>query len=98
MRLPITLRDAICSNEMETICAELTAHPDTNLEQLDACLVLAMPQGNEEIIKLLLQLGAQLDHESTRAAIEREDASILQLLVESGWDMNTTKYGRTPLQ
>jgi hypothetical protein len=98
MSIPTTLRSAINSNDIQSIRAELAAHPNIGSEQLNTCLVLAMPQGHMEVIKLLLQLGAQLDHESSRSIIEREDPAVLQLLVESGWDMNTTEFGRTAVQ
>jgi hypothetical protein len=99
MSLSVAMQRAFRSNELATIEAEVAKLPSaTRQEELNTCLTLAMPQGSIEMIELLVNLGARLDQHSLYAAIRREDPSLLQLLVDSGWDINSNNFERPAIQ
>lgn len=51
-----------------------------------------------ETIDALVKWGAKMTEESFYAAIDRGDPALLQLMVENGWDVNSTEYGPTALE
>jgi hypothetical protein len=50
------------------------------------------------IIELLLRLGAKVNVLSLESAIEREEPTVLQVLVDHGWDINSTEFEDTAIQ
>jgi hypothetical protein len=71
---------------MQSILDEMPA--DQARGELDAGLSIAMPKNSLAAIQLLLQYGANLDHDSFRAALTREEIAVFQLLLDCGWDIN----------
>jgi len=51
-----------------------------------------------ETIDGLVKWGAKMMEESFYAAIDRGNPALLQLMVENGWDVNSTEYGPTALE
>ncbi|KAH7063893.1 ankyrin repeat-containing domain protein [Paraphoma chrysanthemicola] len=97
MSLSTSLHDAIVGNDMESLRAELTSHPNIGRKQLDACLALAMPSSHMDVIKVLLHVGARLNYRAFCAMIAREDPNVFQLLVDFGWDIDSTQFESTAL-
>jgi hypothetical protein len=98
MTLSPAMHRAFESNQSAVVEAEAAKLlPATRQEELDTCLGLAMPSGSMEMIELLLNLGAKLDVHSLHAAIKREDPSLFQLLVDSGWNVNSDEFNRPPV-
>jgi hypothetical protein len=57
-----------------------------------------MPQGSIQTIKTLLNLGAKVDVLSIHSAIVRGEPTVFQLLVDSGWDINSTEFESATVQ
>jgi hypothetical protein len=94
-----TLQEAIRHNNLDAIEANLARSPTTKRqEELNESLVLAMPNGTLDTIKLLLVLGAKLKRTSFLRAVAREEVAVFQLLVEAGWDIDSTEYQRSAVQ
>jgi hypothetical protein len=93
------LQDAIGSNNPAGIESSLSECSATNRQdELNASLVQAMPHGSLETIQLLLTLGAKLKSTSFYSAIAREDAAMLQLLIDFGWDIDSTEFELSAIQ
>jgi hypothetical protein len=93
MRLSVDIQRAFQSNDLAAIEAEVAKLPKARRqEELNTCLALAMPHGSMEMIRFLLNLGAKLEVTALDAALEREDPGLLQLLVASGWNVNSRDF------
>jgi hypothetical protein len=46
----------------------------------------------------LLLLGAKLKEASFHRAVAREEAAVFQLLIEAGWDIDSTEYEMSAVQ
>jgi hypothetical protein len=93
------LHDAIQSNDLSRIESSLSDWPSASRQdELNASLVMAMPQGSLETIKLLLTLRAKLKSASFHSAVVREDAAVFELLIESGWDIDSTEFELSAVQ
>jgi hypothetical protein len=89
--LTSTLQDVIRWNEFELIDVNLTKTPTATREaELVECLNLAMPKSSMETIQVLLDLGAKLSVHSLGLAVAREEPKVFQMLLDSGWDINST--------
>lgn len=95
--LPKMLHDAIERSELKAIDASLSAGSLTQ-DELDQCLVVAMPKSSLDTIKLLLNHGTCLKEDAFHAAIHREEPAVFQLLIEAGWDINSTEFDLTAIQ
>jgi hypothetical protein len=94
-----TLRDAVPANDLEAIESSLANLPSHRYhDELKESLTLAMPSGSYATIKLLLDHGAKLEQASFHAATIREDTGIFQLLIDSGWDIDSTEFNYTAIQ
>jgi hypothetical protein len=92
-------QDALRANDLTSIKASLLRMPPAERQnELDECLIFAMPQCSLELIKTLLDLGAKLKRASFHKAFERGDTAVFKLLIEAGWDMNSTEFQLTALQ
>jgi len=98
MRLTDALKDAIHNNDPANIRANLPQGTGADQIKLDECLILAIPKSSLETIELLLEHGAQLKSHSFFGAIARGDPNVFELLIESGWDINSTAYEGTAVQ
>jgi hypothetical protein len=99
MVLTDTLQEAIRYNNLDAVKADLARSPTTRRqEDLNESLILAMPDGALDTIKLLLGLGAKLKRASFHSAVAREEVAVFQLLVEAGWDIDSTEYQRSAVQ
>jgi hypothetical protein len=98
MNLSPNLQDAIVIDDLESVKARLCQEPAASQGDLDACLVLAMPSSSLEIIKLLLQLGAKLKPASWSSIFNRGDPAVFQLLIDAGWDIDSTERERPAVQ
>ncbi|KAH7063896.1 ankyrin repeat-containing domain protein [Paraphoma chrysanthemicola] len=94
MSVSDTLKEAIDRDDFDSLKLRLCQEPLVNQAGLDACLVLAMPSCSLQTIKLLLQLGAKLKPISWSAIFNRGDPVVFQLLIESGWDIDSTEQER----
>jgi ankyrin repeat protein len=93
------LQDALHANDLDTIKASLLNTPLTARQnELDTSLILAMPQSSLETIELLLDLGAKLKEASLFSAVAREETAVFKLLIDAGWDINSTEFQRTAAQ
>jgi hypothetical protein len=97
MEVSAALKAAIHANDLAHIRSNLPQGTNCQLE-LNECLTLAMPDGSHETIGLILQLGAKLKAVSLRAAITRSDPAVFQLLIDSGWDINSTEFELSAVQ
>jgi hypothetical protein len=99
MGLSSALKDAIRRSAVDEVEASLLKHPvATRQDDLDTCLELAMPHGSLKMIKRLLQLGADFEPLTISNAVKREEDSVFELMVASGWDMNSTRFERAAIQ
>jgi ankyrin repeat protein len=99
MVLPETLQEVLRHNNLDAVEANLARSPATKRqEELNESLVIAMPNGNLDMIKLLLLLGAKLKEASFHRAVAREEAAVFQLLIEAGWDIDSTEYEMSAVQ
>lgn len=93
------LRDAVQENDLGAIelsLAEVPAH--IFHDELDGSLILAIPAGSHATIELLLKHGAKLKCASFHAAVAREDTDVFQLLIDSGWNIDSTMFNFTAVQ
>ncbi|KAH7063895.1 ankyrin repeat-containing domain protein [Paraphoma chrysanthemicola] len=93
MAPPITLHDAVRSDELETITTCLKNHPTAKQADLDECLTPAMQHGSLSTIKLLLHLGAKLNRLSLMKAGLRAEPAVFELLMDFGLDINSVEFG-----
>lgn len=93
------LQDVIRTNQSESIEVHLTKSPTvTRQAELVACLNLAMLEGSTEMIGLLLDLGAELSVYSLASAVARQEPEVFRLLIDSGWDINSTMSSLSAIQ
>jgi ankyrin repeat protein len=93
------LRDAVKANHLEAIESSLAEVPADRLQdELNNSLISAMPAGSHATIELLLNHGAKLKRASFHAAMAREDTAVLQLLVDSGWVIDSTEFTLSAVQ
>ncbi|KAH3995362.1 hypothetical protein HBI70_178240 [Parastagonospora nodorum] len=95
-----SLKDAIRMNQPDLIESSMTKGPinmGTRQKELDACLELSMPTGTLEVIERLLTLGARLVPDSLFAAVARQEPEVFQLLIEFGWDINSTRFSHAAI-
>lgn len=67
-------------------------------QHLNDQLSLIIPQGSFQAIKALLQQGAKLDERAMWAAVGREDVELFEMLVEFGWDIESTEGSKCAVQ
>ncbi|KAH3964931.1 hypothetical protein HBI25_160080 [Parastagonospora nodorum] len=60
-------------------------------KELNGGLELAIPASSQEVIARLLTLGATLNSRSCLTFLARQEPAILQLLLDFGWDVNSTE-------
>lgn len=60
-------------------------------------LTFAITHGKLESIETLMVLGAEMNESGFLQAIKRGDLAIFQLLIDRGWDVNSTEFGKTAL-
>jgi len=99
--LSSSLKDAIYMNQPDLIETNMTKGPvnmSTRQKELDACLELAMPTGSLDLIKRLLNPGARLVADSLPAAVARQEPGVFQLLIDFGWDINSTRFSHAAIQ
>jgi hypothetical protein len=85
MGLDSTLKNAIKNDDLDTIESILTSTPTAEKQNdLNASLVMAMPQGSLATIELLLSLGAKLKQASWISVWRRKSTKIFQLLIDAG--------------
>jgi hypothetical protein len=101
MCLSNALHLAIQNNDAAVLETSLDKEPASKRQQkLDQCLteVLRERESSLKSIKMLLDLGAKMNLPATYFAMEREDLDLLQMLLEYGWDIQSTKYSSCPVQ
>jgi ankyrin repeat protein len=106
------IQDAVENGDAETVKALLEANPNlvnTKTEDGDTLLQLAALSGHEDVVRLLLRNGADVNAKDgiSRTALHevafvwwrpRDDTNIADLLLDNGADANARdKYGDTPL-
>tara|TARA_R110002003_G_scaffold149_7_gene13537 strand:+ start:384 stop:677 length:294 start_codon:yes stop_codon:yes gene_type:complete len=94
MGLSATLQNALRNDDLDTITTSLNDHPTVSQAELDECLTIAMPHGSLATIRLLLGHGAKLKSLSFINAISRAEPAVFQLLMDSGWDVNSVELER----
>jgi len=93
MNVNQTLQQAMGKDDLESIQTSLSSVPhDQAQKELDAALALAMPTGSLSTIGHLLQLGAKLNRGSWITLFPRAEIAIFQLLLDAGWDVNSSPY------
>ncbi|KAH4017307.1 hypothetical protein HBH61_156150 [Parastagonospora nodorum] len=86
-----TLQDSVHDDDLDSIQRILTGMPPDQAQcELDAGLALAMPKNSLATIEHLLRLGAKLNNASFDAAFAREETAVFKLLIDSGWDINSS--------
>jgi hypothetical protein len=99
MAVKDTLRYAVQANDLEAIESSLADLPSHRYhDELKESLTLAIPAGSHATIKLLLDCGAKLEQASFHATVAREDTGVFQLLIDSGWDIDSTEFNYTAVQ
>jgi hypothetical protein len=89
MAVKDTLRYAVQANDLEAIESSLADLPSHRYhDELKESLTLAIPAGSHATIKLA----------SFHAAVAREDTGVFQLLIDSGWDIDSTEFNYTAVQ
>lgn len=95
------LQLAMQNEDASVLEASLSKEPASKRQQkLNQCLTVVLGERESSLksIKMLLDLGAKLDLPATYHAKEREDLGLLQMLLEYGWDIQSTKYSSCPIQ
>jgi hypothetical protein len=92
--IPKEIQEAIISNDRKPLRRWLGQDPEPSYEAKQDCLSIAICQSSVETIKTLLSHGATLNDDSFQEAIEREELTIFQQLLNHGWNINTTEFGR----
>jgi hypothetical protein len=94
MGLSATIQHASEDDDLAAVKAAIATHQN----HLNSRLDLAIRDGSLETIKALLGHGAKLGQLSLYAVFKRDDPSLLQLLVDSGWDVNSMELRRPAIQ
>lgn len=97
-RVPGPLQEALQNNNIDAIQHGLSEPTSASKEVLNACLDLAMRRASLQTIELLFQHGAELDALSRRDAFQRGEPAVFQLLIDSGWDINSTAFEHSAVQ
>ena len=92
------LKQLINTDDANGLDLNLATRDTISQSELDECLESAMPGASIDIIRLLLQHGARLTILSFGKAIGRQDPAVFQLLLDHGWDINSTEFGRSAVQ
>lgn len=98
MSLSKELQDILSANDSAGFEVYMSKHSGISQAELDRCLGSVMPAGSLDMIKVLLDHGSKLTVSSTHFAIARQDSALFQLLLDHGWDINSTEFGRSPVQ
>ncbi|KAF1846344.1 ankyrin, partial [Cucurbitaria berberidis CBS 394.84] len=61
-------------------------------KELDECLTSVMPEGSLGMIKILVRHGSKLTIFSFFKAIRREEPAVFQLLIDHGWNIDSTEF------
>jgi hypothetical protein len=96
MPLSYHLHNAIHANDFKAVQHALLTPPIATPSDLGNALELAMPDASLPILKVLIQVGADLTRLALHAAMYREEPAVFDLLVEAGWDIespNAVQYG-----
>ncbi|KAH7063884.1 ankyrin repeat-containing domain protein [Paraphoma chrysanthemicola] len=89
MSVSIHLHNAILADNFTAVQNALLKPPIPTLQDLEKALELAMPNASLSILKLLIQVGADLTRHALRNAMIRGHTEVFELLVEAGWDINS---------
>lgn len=95
-RLPQVLQDAIRSDDLPTIKRHMPKRKAQS--DLNAALLVAIPQSALPTIKLLLEVGADFGHAGRFAALDKKEPAVLEAFIEHGWNVNDTLSKYTALQ
>jgi hypothetical protein len=85
---------AILDNDIDMIQSGFSNTPPINFQgDVDADLSLAMPAASSVAIGLLLELSAQVNPASLHGLTKRGDTAVVQVSIDSGWDINSIPSG-----
>ncbi|KAJ4364158.1 hypothetical protein N0V83_009613 [Neocucurbitaria cava] len=97
MDLSDHLQGILEANDRIALEAYLSDNANISQGELDQCLTSTMPKGSLDMLKILLEKGAKLTRFSYWDAIKREEPATLQLLVDHGWNIDSTEFGTPPV-
>jgi hypothetical protein len=97
MKISAALTAAIDADDLADIRSNLP-RDTASQDELNECLILAMPESSLDTIGLLLQRGAKLKSGSFFDMIARGDTAVFQLLIDSGWDIDSTDFEVSSVQ
>jgi hypothetical protein len=92
------LREIIKSNDLTRLNTRLSQSPALGREELDRCLVFAMSEASLDTIESLIKWDARMTKESFYTAIRRGEPALIYLMLDNGWDINSTEFGPSALQ
>ena len=98
MQLSQDIQGSIEQDDVAALHIALLKHPKMNQNAMNQCLKEAIPRASLQLVELLLQKGARMVKSSFESALSRKETSLFQLLQEYGFDLDTTEFGRTPVQ
>lgn len=87
----------IRTNDTKALENSLSECPAISQKELDECLSSAMGEGSLDMIRMLLQHGAKLQRLSFIRLNARADPAVFQLLMDYGFEINTTEFYMTTL-
>jgi hypothetical protein len=96
--LPEAIRNAISSNDVESIQVWLEMHPPPSYKILQESLLSAMRNGSLEMIDILLNHGATVSLLTMSEAFTRAETAVFQQLIDHGWDVDSTEFQVPPVQ
>jgi hypothetical protein len=92
------LRAIIESNDLTRINARLSRFPALSQEELDRCFIFAISEASLDTIDSFIKWGANMTKEAFYTAISRGEPALIQLLLDNGWEINSTEFGPSLLQ
>lgn len=98
MKLSNEVQDIIEANDASKLEARLSEDPALTQEELNKCLESVMSNGSLDMIKVLLQHGSRMNVFAFFKAMRREDPAVFQLLIDNGWDINSTEFELSAVQ
>jgi len=92
-KMSVALRDACMSGDLEKVKSLFLQRPKPVKSDRQTALYWAVASGHDGIVTFLLEHGAKVDHSTTLAAINKKSTTLLQALLDHGWNINSYAHG-----
>lgn len=84
--------------DIDKLVAILKSNHNIPQSELDSALTIAICEGPDDVITLLLSHGARITDGSFCGAAGRRDVKAFEAFLDHGWDINSLEFGEPALR